>query len=93
MQVREDGKAYAADVTIEELTDFMRSHADELSCRCCGGTGWHIPEHSGKPVITTLLTLLDQPGGVNAFFVSCSNCGHMEMFSAQTVVSKLVGWK
>lgn len=92
MKAREDGKAYAADVTIEELTDFMHRHVGELSC-CCGATGWHIPEHEGRPVITTLPTPLAHADGMNAFSVSCSNCGRMEMFSAQTVVSKLVGWK
>lgn len=90
MQVREDGKAYAADVTIEELTDFMHRHVGELSC-CCGATGWHIPEHEGRPVVTTLPTPLAHSDGMNAFPVSCSSCGRMELFSAQTVVSKLMG--
>lgn len=90
MQVREDGKAYAADVSLEELEEFMRSQAGVKPCGFCGAAGWLIPEHEGKPVITTLPTPAHHEG-MNSFSIICSGCGHIELFSAQAVVTKLVG--
>lgn len=93
MKIRDDGKAYAADVTLQELGDFLKEHARlDAGCRYCEGRIWDIPEHAGMPIVINLPTPAHHPGGINAFYTSCAKCGNIETFLAQTVVSRLMGW-
>ncbi|WP_207285190.1 hypothetical protein [Pseudomonas sp. FW300-N2A2] len=93
MKARDDGKAYAQDVTLEELGDFLGMHdLNKAGCQYCGGKEWDLPAHEDKPVIIKLPTPSNHPDGINAFFMSCANCGRMETFLTQTVVSRLMGW-
>lgn len=93
MKTREDGKAYAEDVTLEELTGFLKEFdSDKAGCRYCGSKSIDIPAHGGKPVVINLPTPLHHHAGINAFYTSCSKCGSMQTFLAQTVVSRLMGW-
>ncbi|MDR7109217.1 hypothetical protein [Pseudomonas frederiksbergensis] len=92
MKARDDGKAYAQDVTLEEFAAFLHDNeVDGGKCRRCGNGTWQIPKHEDKPVLLSLSTPA-HPSGVGAFYVSCSNCGHIEQFLSQTVVSRLMGW-
>ncbi|HEJ6226198.1 TPA: hypothetical protein SL851_006180 [Pseudomonas aeruginosa] len=93
MKARDDGKAYAADVTLEELADFLRKNdALKVGCRYCGGKIWDIPEYEVRPIVVNMATPSHHPGGINAFYMACAKCGCIETFLAQTVVSRLMGW-
>lgn len=94
MKAREDGKAYAEDVTLEEFMSFLKElDEDKTGCTYCGSNNADIPSHKGKPVVINLSTPLHHHAGINAFFTSCSNCGNIRTFLAQTVVSKIMGWE
>lgn len=93
MKARDDGKAYAEDVSIEEFVGFLREFdKDKAGCRYCGAKAMDIPSHNGKPVVLNLPTPLHHEAGINAFYTSCSRCGSVNTFLAQTVVSRLMGW-
>lgn len=93
MKAREDGKAYAQDVSLEELRDFvLKNNLNNAGCRFCGSETWDIPSHNGMPIVLNLPTPYQHDGGINSFYMSCARCGGMETFSAQTVVSRLMGW-
>ncbi|XKU40531.1 hypothetical protein BG51_23445 [Pseudomonas [fluorescens] ATCC 17400] len=94
MKARDDGKAYAADVTLEEFADFLRKHdVHEAGCRYCGCKTWDIPAHEDKPIVLNMATPAHHADGINAFYMSCAKCGSMQTFLAQTVVSHLMGWE
>lgn len=93
MKARDDGKAYAQDVSLEELRDFVLSNnLNKAGCRYCGSDTWDIPSHNNRPIVINLPTPYSHPAGINAFYISCARCGGMETFSAQIVVSRLMGW-
>lgn len=94
MKTREDGKAYAEDVTIEEFLGFLREFdKHQAGCGYCGSKEIDIPSHNEKPVVINLPTPLHHQGGINSFYTSCGKCGSMQTFLAQTVVSRIMGWE
>lgn len=93
LKARDDGKLYAADMTMAQYLAVLHrlTPADNNACPACGCANWDVhrdgtlDDSESKPVILASPSLRNERLRQLYFFTSCSRCGYMRQYRAESI--------
>lgn len=71
---------------ISDIEQWIRSHALNFECTCCGKKEWNInKELAFALIVESQGGRIDYLGGYPMVTINCVNCGYISLFSATQI--------